>query len=93
MMIYILLPLGPFAVFLIIIKVAPKYNSLRSSQVNLNYAFEQCRRMFGLEEKPKTAEVNARYGGAKPVQASRIFFSDFSDDPWQQVRHIIPPLR
>lgn len=40
--------------------------------------------MFGPGTYPDTAATNAFYGGATPTNASRIFFSDFSDDPWQR---------
>jgi len=57
--------------------------SLRSGKVTLEYHLEQCRRIFGegLGE-PRVEEINARFGGARP-KATKVFYSDFSDDPWQ----------
>ena len=57
--------------------------SLRSKQVTLEYHLEQCRRIFGeAVGEPRVEEINARFGGARP-KATRVFYSDFSDDPWQ----------
>ncbi len=62
---------------------APAEDSLRSTQVTLEYHLEQCRRIFGDGvEKPSVEAINARFGGATP-RAERVFYSDFSDDPWQ----------
>ena len=64
-------------------QTAPKEASLRSQQVTLSYHLEQCRRIFGNEVgKPSVEAINARFGGATP-RAERVFYSDFSDDPWQ----------
>jgi hypothetical protein len=64
---------------------APETGSLRSSMVNLDYHLRQCNAVFGenLEPFKGTAEINNRYGGLHP-KGHNIFFSDFSDDPWQR---------
>lgn len=68
----------------LVAQVAPAEGSLRSSLVNLSYAFEQCDRIFNLGgKKPETTAINRMFGGARP-KAGRVFFTDFSDDPWQQ---------
>jgi hypothetical protein len=54
------------------------------ARLNATYHRERCAAMFGAGTYPNTAATNSFYGGADPKQASRIFFSDFSDDPWQR---------
>jgi pimeloyl-ACP methyl ester carboxylesterase len=57
--------------------------SLRSGKVTLEYHLEQCRMIFGEGVgEPRVEEINGRFGGARP-KATRVFYSDFSDDPWQ----------
>eukprot|EP00054_Salpingoeca_dolichothecata_P006158 m.37451 g.37451 ORF g.37451 m.37451 type:complete len:456 (+) comp16252_c0_seq1:44-1411(+) len=63
-------------------QVAPAQHSIRSHVVNFTYHMEQCEAVFG-PITPATDAINAKYGGATP-KGSRIFFSDFSDDPWQR---------
>jgi len=65
---------------------APTAGSLRSSALTLDALLQQCRNVFGDIIEPKTENVNALYGGAliNATKAEKIFFSDFSDDPWQQ---------
>ena len=53
------------------------------ARLNATYHQERCAAMFGAGTYPNTAATNAFYGGAQPTNASRIFFSDFSDDPWK----------
>lgn len=64
---------------------APQTGNLRSSMVNLDYHLRQCSAMFGenLEPAKGTMMINEKFGGAHPV-GHNIFFSDFSDDPWQR---------
>lgn len=48
----------------------------------MEYNLQQCRYIFG-SVIPNTNAANLLYGGAD-IQGTNIFFSDFSDDPWQQ---------
>jgi hypothetical protein len=50
----------------------------------MDYVMDQCQQIFGIKQTPATDYINGLYGGAQP-EGSRIFFSDFSDDPWNQV--------
>jgi len=62
---------------------APQSNSLRSTKyVTQEYNLNQCVQIFG-SVIPNTDPVNLYYGGAD-IQATNVFFSDFSDDPWQR---------
>jgi len=64
-------------------QIAPKTNSLRSTLFEtMDYVTQQCKQIFG-NVIPNTDFFNSIYGGAKN-QGSNIFFSDFSDDPWQR---------
>lgn len=60
--------------------------------MTLDYHLNQCQQIFGVTDKPTTDGINAAFGGDQP-QGSHIFFSDFSDDPWQQasVRKVVTP--
>lgn len=44
--------------------------------------------MFG-EIFPTSIDMNKRYGGDMPT-ASKVFYSDFSDDPWQRASVYYP---
>eukprot|EP00898_Chlorokybus_atmophyticus_P003877 jgi/Chlat1/4490/Chrsp29S04427 len=74
-------------------QTAPKRNSVRSNVVDLVYHFKQCTDIFGKDATPNTRQTNqacthgskhsaSEYGGATP-NGTNIFFTDFSDDPWQ----------
>lgn len=62
---------------------APARGSLRSLSVDMDYHLKQCAYVFGEKMWPSSAEVNKRYGADEP-KASNVFYSDFSDDPWQR---------
>jgi len=62
---------------------APKSGSLRAMSVNLDYHLEQCAAIFGKKMFPASAAINKKFGGPFPV-AHNVFYSDFSDDPWQR---------
>eukprot|EP00730_Choanoeca_flexa_P019508 TRINITY_DN9531_c0_g1_i1.p1 TRINITY_DN9531_c0_g1~~TRINITY_DN9531_c0_g1_i1.p1 ORF type:complete len:455 (+),score=107.69 TRINITY_DN9531_c0_g1_i1:22-1386(+) len=62
---------------------SPKTGSLRLDLLSMEYHTERCQYMFYDTMFPMTNETNTYYGGAD-VRGSRIYFSDFSDDPWQQ---------
>ena len=62
---------------------APKSGSLRSSTVNLQYHLQQCAAIFGEKMFPASATMNKNYGADFPA-ADKVFYSDFSDDPWQR---------
>jgi hypothetical protein len=66
-------------------------NSLRSEQLTLQDEIDQCTYVFGKDAIPAdlgTAKFNEEFGGAVPgsgtLQASKIHFSDYSDDPWNR---------
>jgi len=62
---------------------APMSNSLRSTKyVTMEYNSNQCKEIFG-QVIPNTNAANQYYGG-KEIAGTNIFFSDFSDDPWQR---------
>jgi hypothetical protein len=73
---------------------APKTGSLRSRHLTLDILIEQCKYAFdGLDPSNAAAGMgptpfNAKFGGATmtptdgSARPSRIFFTDYSDDPW-----------
>ena len=64
---------------------APAQGSIRSKIITLQYHLEMCLEVFNLGAGDIIQAVNAtnvHYGGRRP-QGSNVFFSDFSDDPWQ----------
>lgn len=73
---------------------------LRSRHLTLDSLVAQCREIFGGAPKPYAGPAEGSqatlrmYGGAADIRGSRIFFSDFSDDPWQRasVREQLSPL-
>jgi len=62
---------------------APKSGSLRAHEVNLQYHLTQCAAVFGKKMFPASVDMVVRYGGEFP-RADKVFYSDFSDDPWQR---------
>lgn len=62
---------------------APPSGSLRAASVDMHYHLQQCADVFGQKMFPSSAEFNERFGGEFPA-AERVFYSDFSDDPWQR---------
>lgn len=78
---------------------APSRMPLRSRHLTLRALTAQCAHIFGGAPSPYAGPAaGARaalqtYGGAAHLNASRIFFSDFSDDPWQRasVRRTLSP--
>jgi len=62
---------------------APKSGSIRHESVNLDYHLNQCEEMFGKKMFPRSAEINEKFGGEFPV-AHKVFYTNFSDDPWQR---------
>mmetsp|Transcript_64794 Transcript_64794/g.180048 ORF Transcript_64794/g.180048 Transcript_64794/m.180048 type:complete len:468 (-) Transcript_64794:401-1804(-) len=61
---------------------APAEGSLRSSVVTMDYHYEQCMKVFGLAP-PDVSNINDKFGAEK-IQVDKVFFSDFSDDPWRE---------
>jgi len=62
---------------------APSSGSLRAMSVNLDYHLKQCAYIFGKPMFPTSVQVNKKFGGDVPI-ADKVFYSDFSDDPWQR---------
>jgi len=63
---------------------APAQGSLRSKIVDLDYHLRQCKSMFGNHAMfPTSAAINKKFGADEPF-AHNVFYSDFSDDPWQR---------
>jgi hypothetical protein len=62
---------------------APPAGSLRAQSVDLKYHLQQCAEAFGKKMFPASVELNQRFGGEFP-HAHNVFYSDFSDDPWQR---------
>jgi hypothetical protein len=63
--------------------------SLRSSVITLDYFAGQCLAAFGVPSLTSTDAINNRYGGAKP-NASQVYASNGSDDPWQPATVRVP---
>jgi len=61
---------------------APQRGSLRDETVNLDYHLKQCSDMFGIDMYPAAKHLVHEYGGMYPT-SERVFYSDFSDDPWK----------
>ena len=62
---------------------APKSGSLRNTNVNMDYHLKQCEAVFGEKMWPSSKKLNSVYGADEP-KATHVFYSDFSDDPWQR---------
>ena len=62
---------------------APKSGSLRSTTVDMDYHLRQCKAIFGQPMFPSSVAINEKFGGEFPA-ATKVFYSDFSDDPWQR---------
>jgi hypothetical protein len=62
---------------------APHSGSLRATSVDLDYHLKQCAKIFGEPMWPSSVEMNKKFGGGEPT-AHKVFYSDFSDDPWQR---------
>jgi len=63
--------------------------ALRSRSLTQENLFKQCKSMFPsnkLDLFKTNAVFQTKYGGARPdkVGATKIFYLDFSDDPWQR---------
>jgi hypothetical protein len=69
---------------------APTEGSIRSARVNLEYHLQQCAQVFGMKMIPATKALNDKFGGPAPI-AHNVFYSDFSDDPWQRASVDYPP--
>ena len=69
---------------------APPSGSLRAQEVNLDYHLKQCAEIFGKEMFPTSVSLNEQFGGQFP-KATNVFYSDFSDDPWQRASVTFPP--
>lgn len=62
---------------------APRSGAVRSKLLSLEALLAQCRFMFGDSTYPNTTLINQKFGGDKP-NGSRVFFINYSDDPWQR---------
>ncbi|XP_021604033.1 probable serine protease EDA2 isoform X2 [Manihot esculenta] len=63
-------------------QVAPSNDSIRSSKVDTRYHLDLCKNLFGEGIYPKVDETNTYYGGTK-IAASKIVFTNGSQDPWR----------
>ena len=69
---------------------APGVAPLRSRHLSLDSLVAQCREIFGEAPPPYMGPAAGSratlhtYGGAVGFRGTRVFFSDFSDDPWQR---------
>jgi hypothetical protein len=68
---------------------APKQGSLRNLDVNLDYHLRQCAYIFGEKMFPTSPAINREYGADSPL-AHKVFYTDFSDDPWQRASVTYP---
>ena len=59
--------------------------SLRYEKLSLERLLDQCAYVFpGITLPPNTEGFNHIWGGARPT-GTRVFFADYSDDPWRFV--------
>lgn len=70
---------------------APVEGSIRSDRVNLDYHLKQCEEIFGYKMFPAVEPLIRKFGGASPRPVHNVFYSDFSDDPWQRASVNYPP--
>lgn len=63
-------------------QVAPKNDSVRSAKVNTRYNLDLCKNVFGEGVYPDVFMTNLYYGGTS-IAASRIVFTNGSQDPWR----------
>lgn len=63
-------------------QVAPKTDSVRSARINTRYHLDLCRNVFGEGVYPDVFMTNLYYGGTR-IDASRIVFTNGSQDPWR----------
>jgi len=64
--------------------------STRSPLINLDYFMNECDMMFGIKETVDVENTNSKYydqllSESAIPQASNIFFTNGSDDPWQHL--------
>jgi pimeloyl-ACP methyl ester carboxylesterase len=60
--------------------------SMRSPRINAAYHANLCKRLFGMEEADDAAMNATHYSRLlDPAQASRIFFTNGSEDPWSEL--------
>ncbi len=70
---------------------APARGSIRSQRVNLDYHLKQCAAIFGYPMQPAVEPLLQKYGGDMPYPVHKVFYSDFSDDPWRTASVQYPP--
>jgi hypothetical protein len=63
-------------------QVAPKNDSIRSTEINTGYHLDLCRNVFGEGVYPDVFMTNLYYGGTR-IAASKIVFTNGSQDPWR----------
>lgn len=63
-------------------QIAPPAGAIRSSQVNMTYHEDLCKRVFGLTSLPDVDATNEYYGGAQPG-GTNVYFANGIQDPWQ----------
>jgi hypothetical protein len=68
---------------------APKQGSLRNTNVDLDYHLRQCAYVFKEKMFPTSPAINREYGADSPL-AHKVFYTDFSDDPWQRASVTYP---
>eukprot|EP00605_Chrysophyceae_sp_TOSAG23-4_P001196 GSChrysophyteH1.ASY1.ANO1.1305.1 assembled CDS len=71
---------------------APARGSIRSERVNLEYHLAQCEEIFGIKNmRPAVDPLLKMFGGDMPYPVHKVFYSDFSDDPWRTASVQYPP--
>ncbi|ERN16345.1 probable serine protease EDA2 isoform X2 [Amborella trichopoda] len=63
-------------------QVAPSNDSIRSSKLDARYHLDLCRDVFGEDLYPDVYLTNIYYGGTR-IAASKIIFTNGSQDPWR----------
>ncbi|KAJ8764228.1 hypothetical protein K2173_005968 [Erythroxylum novogranatense] len=63
-------------------QVAPSNDSIRSSKIDTRYHLDLCKNVFGVDIHPQVDVTNVYYGATK-VAASKVVFTNGSQDPWR----------
>merc|ERR1712137_141432 len=63
-------------------QTAPAQNSIRSSQITVEWYLKDCEKVFGRSMFPRVYETNSYYGGDH-IRATQVYYANSSQDPWK----------
>ena len=63
-------------------QTAPAENSIRSSQITVEWHLKHCEKVFGRSMFPRVYETNSYYGG-EHIRATQVYYANSSQDPWK----------